>query len=116
VAVVNYDQRRVGMQNVCVKRRPMNGAEIAEVLKISRMGVSQTLKRAIKKIFLTLKKSNKHLDPFDVAVMMSELLFVSLDSESEVNKFFNLFPANIKEEIERHGRTRIRGYGNKAVC
>lgn len=103
------------MQNVDVKRRPMNGAEIAEELEISRMGVSQTLKRALKKIYQGLKKRNKHLDPFDIAVMMSEILYVSLDSEGEVNKFFNLFPANIKEEIKRHAETRIRGY-NKAMC
>jgi len=104
------------MQNVEKKPKPMNGAEIAEELKISRMGVSQTLKRAFRKIYLGLKKRNKHLDPFDIAVMMSELLSVSLDSEGEVNKFFNLFPANIKEEIERYARTRIRGYNNKAMC
>lgn len=106
------------MTNVYVEEgvvRPMSGSEIAEVLDVSRMAVSQTLKRALKKIYSLLKKHNRHLDSFDIAVMMSELLCVSLDSESEVSKFFNLFPANIKEEIENHGRTRIRGY-NKAMC
>jgi predicted DNA-binding protein YlxM (UPF0122 family) len=90
------------------KSKPMSGSEIAEELKVSRMSISQTLKRALRKIYNLLKKHNKHLDAFEIAVMMSELLGVSSDDETEVNKFFNLFPANIKEEIECHAKTRIR--------
>lgn len=98
------------MENVYVEedRRPMSGSEIAEVLGVSRMAVSQALKRAVKKIYYLLKKANKHLDSFDIAVMMSQILSVSLDSESEMNKFFNLFPGDIKKEIKHHAKDRFR--------
>jgi DNA-binding transcriptional regulator GbsR (MarR family) len=113
LVAANYNYGRIGMQNV--KTKPMTGSEIAGVLQVSRMAVSQTLKRALRKIYTMLKKRNKHLDSFEVAVMMSEILCVSLDDECEVNKFFNLFPANIKKEIERHAEKRIRNF-NQAMC
>lgn len=115
LVAAKYDHRRIGMQNVYVRTKPMSGSEIAEVLSVSRMAVSQTLKRALKKIYSMLRKRNKHLDSFEIAVMMSEILCVSLDDECEVNKFFNLFPAKIKEEIESHAEKRIRNF-NQAMC
>lgn len=95
--------------------RAMSGTEVSVELGVSRMAVSQTLKRALKKIYFSLRKGNKHLDSFDVAVMMSELLNVSLDNETEVNKFFNLFPSDIQKEIENYARKRIRSFA-EAMC
>lgn len=90
--------------------KAMTGTEVSEELGVSRMAVSQSLKRAIKKIYYLLRKGNKHLDSFEIAVMMSQLLNVSLDSESEMNKFFNLFPSDIKKEITNYAKTRCRYY------
>lgn len=82
--------------------KSMNGTDVAKELGVTRMAVSQSLKRSLKKIYYMLKKSNRHLDPFEIAVIMSQLLCVSLDCENEVNKFFNLFPVDIKREIKYH--------------
>jgi predicted transcriptional regulator len=82
--------------------KSMNGTDIAKELGVSRMAVSQSLKRSLKKIYYLLKKSNRHYDPFEIAVTMSQILRVSLDCENEVNKFFNLFPMEIKEEIRNY--------------
>jgi len=95
------------MENVCVLERPMTGEEIAQELGISRMAVSQSLKRALKKIYLLLKKNNRHYDSFEVAVTISQILCVSIDSDSEMKKFFNLFPDNIKKEIKEHAKRHV---------
>lgn len=96
------------MENVLfIEPRPMNGSDIAEVLGISRMAVSQSLKRSLKKIYYLLKKSNRHLDPFEIAVTMSQILCVSLDSDKEMNKFFNLFPVDLKKEIKTHAKNHV---------
>jgi len=79
--------------------KSMTGSEISKDLRITRMAVSQSLKRSLKKIYYNLKKNNRSLDPFEIAVTMSQILCVSLDCYNEVNKFFNLFPRDIKEEI-----------------
>ena len=86
------------------KCRPMSGSDIANELGISRMAVSQSLKRSLKKIYYSLKKKNKHSDPFQVAVTMSQILRVSSDCDKEMEKFFNLFPAEIKNEIKHHAK------------
>lgn len=99
--------------------KAMTGTQVSEELGVSRMAVSQSLKNAFKKIYMLLKKKNRHYDPFDIAVTMSEILRVSLDNETEVNKFFNLFPAEIKKEIKNHAKTRYRKCeqcSNKALC
>ena len=82
--------------------KSMTGTEISNDLRITRMAVSQSLKRSLKEIYYKLKKHNRHLDSFEIAVAMSQLLCVSMDCSNEVNKFFNLFPNDIKEEIKYH--------------
>jgi predicted transcriptional regulator len=94
--------------------KSMTGSDVANRLGVSRMAVSQSLKRSLKKIFFILKKSNKHLDSFEIAVTISHLLRVSLDCENEMNKFFNLFPMDIKKEIKNHAKKYIRKY--EIVC
>lgn len=87
--------------------RPIIGSDIAKILNISRMAVSQALKRALKKIYYLLKKNNRHLDPFEVAVIISQMFSVSLDSDTEMNKFFNLFPKDLKKEIKTHAKNHV---------
>ena len=95
------------MEDVYFENTPMSGEEIAQVLGISRMAVSNSLKRSLKKIFFFLKKTNKNLDSFEIAVTMSELLNVSVDNSSEMSKFFNLFPPAIKREIKENAKNYI---------
>lgn len=78
------------------------GAEIARELGISRQAVSNTLKRGLEKTFKTLKKENKDMDAFEVAIGMAEGLQVE-----DHNKFFRLFPPAIRKEIEEAGKKRM---------
>jgi len=99
--------------------RPMSGSDIAEILGISRMAVSQALKRSLKKVYFLLKKANRHLDPFDIAVTMSQIFKVSLDNDKEMIKFFNLFPSEIKKEIKTNAKDKFRSCSKcqfKVMC
>jgi len=88
--------------------KPMSGTDVSNELGVSRMAVSQTLKRGFKKIYLLLKKYNRHLDSFEIAVTMSQIFRVSLDNDQEMVKFFNLFPMDIKKEIKINAKDKFR--------
>ena len=99
--------------------KSMSGTDVSEELHVSRMAVSQSLKNSFKKIYHLLKKYNRHLDPFDIAVTMSQLFCVSFDCDSEVNKFFNLFPSEIKKEIKTYAKDKFRSCAKcefKTMC
>lgn len=77
---------------------PMSGAEIANELGISRQAVSNTLKRAMKKIYLGVQKIEENWTPFQIASSMIEAF--NITNQEEINKFYRLFPPEIKELIE----------------
>jgi DNA-binding transcriptional regulator LsrR (DeoR family) len=74
------------------------GADIARELGITRQAVSNTLKRAMKKVYYETKRINPDQCPFETATQMMKMFEVS-DSE-EVQKFFHLFPPDIRQEIK----------------
>ena len=82
------------------------GAEIAKELGISRQAVSQTLKRAMAKVYVETKKVEKGWGPFEVAAAMSIMFNVD---EVEMSKFFKLFPPKIRKEIEDDAVKRMPG-------
>jgi len=75
----------------------MSGEDIAQKLGITRQAVSNTLKRALKKIFIEFKKLEPEWNDFETAVAMSQMLKVGSD---EMSKFFKMFPPDIKKRIE----------------
>lgn len=93
------------------KPYPMNGEEIAVVLDYSRQNVSQLLKRSMGKCFLFLSRTQKDMTPFEIAILMSKMFNIGLDpedtNESEVRKFFKLFPVNIRRKIKKDAAERI---------
>lgn len=99
--------------------KSMSGTEISKELDVSRMAVSQALKRSLKKVYFLLKKYNRHLDSFDIAVTMSQIFKVSLDNDKEMIKFFNLFPPEIKKEIKTNAKDKFRSCSKcafKVMC
>lgn len=78
----------------------MTGAEIGRELGITRMAVSNNLKRAMTKLFDETKKLDKNWNNFETAVALSQILGVNQDSSSEIKKFFKLFPPKIRKLIE----------------
>ena len=85
---------------------PMNSADIAKNLKVSRSAVSQSLKRSIKKIYDRLSNKNKSLSSIEIICIMAELFNVK--SQLEYKKFFNLFPEKVKGEV--YDDARETGY------
>jgi DNA-binding CsgD family transcriptional regulator len=81
----------------------MSGSEIAKEIGVSRQAVSNTLKRGLKKLYLTVKKENK-TGPFETAVGIAIGLNVD---DSEYKKFFKLFPPDIRKEIEADASKRM---------
>jgi len=83
-----------------IEAKTMTGAEIARELKITTQAVSNTLKRAMAKVYDEVKKTDPEWGPFDRAVVMSQVFNVAQDSSEELKKFFKLFPPKIRKEIE----------------
>jgi DNA-binding transcriptional regulator LsrR (DeoR family) len=83
----------------------MSGSDIAKELGISRQAVSNTLKRAMKKAFVEAKKI-EDWDAFETAVAMSVMFG---QGETDLKKFFRLFPPDIRKEIEADAVKRFGG-------
>lgn len=73
------------------------GAQIAKELGITRAAVSNTLKRGMGKAFKEFQKMMPDMNAFEVAVAMS--IGFGVD-ETELKKFFRLFPPDIRKKIE----------------
>jgi len=82
----------------------MTGAEIAKDLGITRQAVSNTLKRAMKKMFIAMKKENPDQSDFDIAVSLQIGLGVD---DVDVKKFFKLFPPDIRKKIEASAKSMM---------
>jgi len=79
--------------------KPMDGAEIAKELGgISRQAVSNTLKRAMKKVYNNVKKLDKSWTPFECMCVMMKMFSIPNDN-NEIKKFYNLFPPEVKQEV-----------------
>jgi DNA-binding transcriptional regulator LsrR (DeoR family) len=90
---------------------PMNGEEIAGALNYSRQNVSQLLKRSLTKCYLHLVRTQKDMTPFEIAALMAKMFNVGVkpeeENESEVRKFFKLFPANIRRKIRKDAKEKF---------
>lgn len=80
--------------------RPMDGSAIAVKLGITRQAVSNILKRAMKKYYLQTKKMDPEWGPFECSCAMMRMLGVANNAE-EIKKFYNLFPPDVRDEIEK---------------
>lgn len=95
---------------------PMSGEEIAQALfdqgitkkKITRQAVSNTLKRAMDKVFTAMKKANPDMDDFEIAASLAAG-WGAANTVAEMQKFFKLFPPKIRKEIEAAAAKRMSG-------
>jgi predicted transcriptional regulator len=83
------------------------GSEIARELDISRQAVSQTLKRAVTKIYKGLQEEGITDSPTETILFMRDWLNVT--DEEDLQQFYDMFPKNIREEIKEHARTYTIG-------
>jgi DNA-binding CsgD family transcriptional regulator len=106
VASANAKEVRMSLRKILEKTEiseQMSGAEIAKELGISRQAVSNTLKRAMKKVYIETRKLEKW-SPFEAAVAMSQMFN---QDEQDMKKFFRLFPPDIRKEIEADAKEKL---------
>lgn len=101
--IENYEREKYTLDQICEQ---MSGAEIARELNISRQAVGQTIKRAMGKVYKELKKQNKDLDAFEIAIGIADGFNVD---DPDYTKFFRLFPPKVRKEIEEAGKKRMPG-------
>lgn len=93
--------------NFDILSEQLTGAEIAKELGITRQAVSNTLKRAMKKMFDEFQKMDKNWDAFEVAVAMSQGFGDLTNNEVEMKKFFKLFPPDLRRKIEKDAEKKF---------
>ena len=85
----------------------MSGAEIAKELGITRQAASQTIKRALAKVYKAMMKENK-TSPFETVANIA-IGFGMGEDEADWKKFFKLFPPKIRKEIEEDAKKLMVG-------
>jgi len=85
---------------------PMNGEEIAKALGVTRQNVSNVLKRAMKKVYFETGDLDPTWSPFQVVTVIAQMFKIT--NQSDISKFFALFPPDIKEEIETDAKKYMR--------
>jgi len=81
-------------------KQAMSGEEIANFLDIKRQAVSNTLKRAMNKVYYRMKRLN-NTKPFETMVHMSLGLEIS---EGDMKNFYRLFPPKIRKAIKNDAK------------
>ena len=93
--------------------KQMSGSEIARIITeqeelekpFTRMAVSNILKRAMRKMFVGFRRSNRDWNAFEVAVALSIGLKVD---KSDLENFFKLFPPDIRRKIKEDASRSLR--------
>lgn len=83
-------------------QRAMTGSEIARDLNISRQAVSQSLKRAVTKVYSGLMEQGITSNPTETILHMRE--YFGVTDEEDIVQFIELFPKKIRDEIRDHAR------------
>lgn len=76
--------------------RPLSGQEIADILNVRRQAVSNILKRALRKVYVGMKKMNCS-SPFETLVHLALGLSIP---DHEIKAFYRLFPKDIRKVIK----------------
>jgi DNA-binding transcriptional ArsR family regulator len=82
--------------------RAMTGSEISRNLNISRQAVSQSLKRAVTKMYVGLQEKGITESPVETVMVMREWL--EIKDEDDIIQFYELFPKQIREEIKEDAK------------
>lgn len=83
------------------------GSEIARELDISRQAVSQSLKRAISKVYRGLLEEKVTETPTETVMFMRD--WFGVEDEEDIAQFFDLFSREIQDEIREHARNYPTG-------
>lgn len=86
---------------------PMTSSEIEEELVVSRQNVSQITKRALRKVFIQIRRLDMTMTPFEIACYIADMFGVQ-QTEKELSKFFGLFPKALKNLIKESAINQCR--------
>jgi len=79
------------------------GSEIARELGISRQAVSQSLKRAVTKVYSGLLEKGITERPTETVLVMQS--WFGIEDEDDIKQFYDMFPKNIRDEIKLDAKT-----------
>jgi transcriptional regulator with XRE-family HTH domain len=93
-----------------MKNKPLNGAEIARELGITRQAVSYSIRKSMSKMYKYILLNNLANTPFDAILSLMTILDINNGNVDDIRGFINLFDKSIRKEIEKDA---ILIYGNK---
>lgn len=85
---------------------PMNGAEIARELGISRQAVSYSLRKSMNKMYHYVMSNDMANTPFDAILVLMSVLGVSNSCVSDIEKFLKLFDKSIVNQVKADASSR----------
>lgn len=74
-----------------------NGAEIAKEIGISRQAVSQTITKALRKVYVETRKQDENKSPFEIVLNMMKILEIE---ESDLHNFIQLLPDSLLRSVK----------------
>ncbi len=81
----------MGVLMNCDTQRSMNGSEIAKILGMTRQAVSYSTRKSMKKMYKRVINLGLAEKPFDVVLVLMEVLNVGSNSSSDIKEFLKLF-------------------------
>ena len=80
---------------------PMNGAQIAREIGITRQAVSYALRKAMVKMYHTVMDKGWADSPFEAVVVLMTILNVNNGDMNDVKEFISLFNLDIQEAVKK---------------
>jgi predicted transcriptional regulator len=77
----------------------LNGSEIARKLGMTRQAVSYSIRKSMKKLYKRVVNLGLAEKPFDVILVLMEILNVSSNSLSDLKEFLKLFDDDIMKLV-----------------
>lgn len=96
--------RNDNLMNPVIYETPLNGAEIAREMDISRQAVSYAIRKSMRKMYQYVLDEKIAETPFSAVLAMMIMLGVNNSDNSDIQQFLKMFDKDIvnkvKEEAE----------------
>jgi predicted DNA-binding transcriptional regulator len=90
--------------------KPMNGAEIAREIGITRQAVSYTLRKSMVKMYHAVIDKGWASSPFEAVVVLMTVLNVNNGDMKDIQEFISLFNLDIQEDVKKDA---LEKYGDR---
>jgi hypothetical protein len=89
---------------------PMNGAEIAREIGITRQAVSYTLRKSMIKMYHTVIDKGWAESPFEAVIVLMSILNVNKGDMKDIQEFISLFSLDIQNDVKNDA---LEKYGER---